>query len=425
VTAMVGGRDYGAEKFNVATQGRRQPGSAMKPFVLIAALEKGISPLTVYNGPSKICLAGWLPTCEVHTYENESFGAVTLETATIHSVNTVYAQLIMQVGPANVVNVANRMGIPGLKWLLPSVAGCRPEGSPACSVHLTAEPSLALGSNDVSPLEMASAYAVLANHGIYHEPKFVSKVTNGDGQVLESGPSREQHVLDPTVVTTVNRILSEVMTMGTGTGAQIGRPAAGKTGTAEDYKNAWFVGYTPRLATSVWVGYRNANQPLLGVEGVPKMAGGTIPAKIWATYMKAALGPADGNTQTADATDLGLINAPGSRETSTKVGTETVTSTVTSTGVPSVCSLLPSTTAVAPGPSPVTGTGYNQYPYLRCGGGSSSGDLGPPPAQGGTPSPTSTPVPEGTSPVPPQESPVPSPTPTPSLRPCLLGIICG
>ena len=211
------------------------------------------------------------------------------------------------------------------------------------------------------------AFAVLADHGIYHEPKFVSKVANGDGQVLESGPSREQHVLDPTVVTTVNRILSEVMTMGTGTGAQIGRPAAGKTGTAEDYKNAWFVGYTPRLATSVWVGYRNANQPLLGVEGVPKMAGGTIPAKIWATYMKAALGPADGNTQTADATDLGLINAPGSRETSTKVGTETVTSTVTSTGVPSVCSLLPSTTAVAPGPSPVTGTGYNQYPYLRAG----------------------------------------------------------
>src|SRR5256885_246500 len=251
----------------------------------------------------------------------------------------------MQVAPANVVNVANRMGIPGPKWLLPSTPGCRPEGSPACSVHLTAEPSLALGSNDVSPLEMASAFAVLADHGVYHEPKFVSKVTDGQGNVLESGPSREQHVLDPTIVTTANRILSEVITMGTGTGANIGRPAAGKTGTASDYKNAWFVGYTPELSTSVWVGYRNANQPLLGVEGVPKMAGGTIPAKIWATYMKAALGPADANTQTADAPDLGLINAPLSSVTSTVVGTETVTSSVT-TGVPAGCALVPSTPAV-------------------------------------------------------------------------------
>src|SRR5207245_11095257 len=131
------------------------------------------------------------------------------------------------------------------------VAGLGLAGTPACSVHHTADPSLALGSNDVSPLEMASAFAVRADHGIYHEQKFVSKVTNGDGQVLESGPSREQHVLDPTVVTTVNRILSEVMTMGTGTGAQIGRPAAGKTGPAEDYKNACFVRYTPRPPTSL------------------------------------------------------------------------------------------------------------------------------------------------------------------------------
>ncbi len=424
VTSMVGGRDFGAEKFNLATQGRRQPGSAMKPFVLIAALEHGISPLTVYNGPSKICLAGWLPSCEVSTFENESFGSITLETATIYSVNTVYAQLIMQVGPAHVVDVANRMGIPGPKWLLPTIAGCRPAGAPACTVHLNAEPSLALGSNDVSPLEMASAYATLANHGVYHEPKFVSKVTTGAGDVLEEGPNPARQAVDPTIVTQVNRILNEVVTMGTGTGANIGRPEAGKTGTASDYNNAWFVGYTPELSTAVWVGYRDANQPLLNVEGVPKMTGGTIPAKIWAMYMKGALPPPGKDTLNADATDLGLINAPVSAVTSTVVGTDTVTSTVTNGGVPSSCYLLPSTTAVPPQPSPVTGTTYNTYPYLRCGSG------GPPstatstvtPTDTSSPGPTDTPT--GAPTDLPTAEPV-SPAPTSSTRPpCLLGLLC-
>ena len=421
VTSMVGGRDFGSEKFNLATQGRRQPGSAMKPFVLIAALEKGISPLTVYNGPPKICLAGWLPTCEVTTFENESFGSITLETATIFSVNTVYAQLIMQVGPGNVVNVANRMGIPGPSWLLPTVAGCRPAGAPACSTHLIAEPSLALGSNDVSPLEMASAYATLANHGVYREPKFVSKVTNGTGDVLESGPSKAVQAVDPTIVTTVNRILNEVVTMGTGTAANLGRPEAGKTGTASDYKNAWFVGYTPELATAVWVGYRDANKPLIGVEGVPKMAGGTIPAQIWAHLMKAALPEATKDSNNADAADMGLINAQSSTTTTTQVGTETVTSTVTTgTVIPAVCTLLPSNTAVQPRPTPVTGTSYNQYPYLVC------GSSAPPPVSStATPTDTSTPVPAPTdtptTPYVPTDMPTPTPTQT---RPCLLGILC-
>lgn len=420
VTAMVAGRDNGTEKFNLATQGRRQPGSAMKPFVLIAALEHGISPLTVYNGPPQICLAGWLPSCQVSTFENESFGAITLETATIFSVNTVYAQLIMQVGPQNVVDVANRMGIPGPKWLLPTIAGCRPADSPGCTAHLTAEPSLALGSNDVSPLEMASAYATLANHGVYHEPRFVSKVTDGSGNVLESGPNPAKQALDPNIVTQVNRILNEVVTMGTGTAANIGRPEAGKTGTASDYRNAWFVGYTPELATSVWVGYRDANQPLLNVEGVPKMAGGTIPAKIWATFMKSALPPPGNDTLHADAGDMGLINAPGSQVTSTVVGTETVTSSVT-TGSPAVCVLLPSTTVVGPLPSPVTGTTYNQYKYLRCGSGPPPGP--PNPTDTSAPPPTDTPTGQAPTDLPSAEPP--SPIATPSPQRCLLGLLCG
>ena len=406
----------------------------MKPFVLIAALEHGISPLTVYNGPSQICLAGWLPTCQVSTFENESFGSLTLETATIFSVNTVYAQLIMQVGPANVVDVANRMGVPGPRWLLPTVAGCRPAGSPGCTTHLTAEPSLALGSNDVSPLEMASAYATLADHGVYHEPKFVSKVTNASGDVLESGPGPSRQAVDPTIATQVNRILNEVVTMGTGTAANIGRPEAGKTGTTSDYRNAWFVGYTPELSTAVWVGYRDANQPLLNVEGVPQMAGGTIPAKIWATYMKAALPPAGNDTLNNDAGNLGLINAPRSSVTSTVVGTQTVTSSVT-TGSPAVCVLLPSTTAVAPLPPPVTGTSYNVYKYLRCNSsGSASAPAFPAVTSTGTPSDTSSlppappPAPGPTDVTGPTEPPTTGPTePIPSPTPprCLLGLLCG
>jgi membrane peptidoglycan carboxypeptidase len=223
--------------------------------------------------------------------------------------------------------------------------------------------------------------------------------------------------------------------MGTGTAANLGRPAAGKTGTTEDYRNAWFVGYTPQLATSVWVGYRNANQPLIGVEGVPKMAGGTIPAQIWASYMKAALPPATDDTRTADATDLGLNNAPTSNQTAT-VGTQTVTTTSPG-GVPYVCTALPSTTVVGPPPSPGGGTEYNQYPYLRCSGATSGGGAGPPPEQGATPTDTSAPAvattptapsppPSPTSPLEsPVESPVPTPTPSPPPRPCLLGIVCG
>ncbi|HEU5002133.1 MAG TPA: transglycosylase domain-containing protein [Actinomycetota bacterium] len=430
VTAMYGGADFNSSKFNLATQGRRQPGSAMKPFVLIAALQKGISPLTVYNGPAQICLAGWLPTCEVSTYNNESFGPITLEYATIESVNTVYAQLIMQVGPQSVVNVANAMGIPGPSWLLPSTPGCRPVGSPNCSVHLIAEPSLALGSNDVSPLEMASAYATLADHGVYHAPKFVTKVTNAQGQVLESGPSPAVQALQPNIVTTVDRILHEVVTMGTGTGANIGRPESGKTGTTSDYLNAWFVGYTPELATSVWVGYPNAQKPLLNVEGIPQMAGGTLPASLWASYMKAALPPATPAQLTADAQDLGLVNAPTAAVTSTVVGTETVTSSVTTNLVAGSCALLPSTTAVSAPPSPTTGTVYNAYPYLVCGTGP------PPPPPGGTVAPTATTTP-GTDVTPSpadttQPSPFPgepgsgfgpSPTP-PSGGLCLIPLLC-
>lgn len=430
VTAMVGGRTFGPQQFNLATQGRRQPGSAMKPFVLIAALEHGISPLTVYDAPAHICLVGWLPTCQVSTYLNESFGSINLEKATTFSVNTVYAQLIMQVGPANVVKVANRMGIPGPKWLLPVIPGCRPSGSPACLAHLIAEPSLALGSNDVSPLEMASAYATLADHGIYHEPKFVSEVTDAQGRVLENGPSPGQQAVDPNIVDTVNSILSNVITTGTGTGASIGRPAAGKTGTTNNFTNAWFVGYTPELATSVWVGYPASDRPLLGVEGVAQVAGGTIPASMWASYMKAALPPATAATLSQDSSALGLSNSPISNFASSTVGGATVASA--GGGGPETCTLAQTP---APLPSPVPGAGYNVYPYLRCHAGQASAGQSPtfiPPqgapltASGNTPGTTSGNISASTPGSTPQ-APVPTDqTPAQASPPahCLL-ILCG
>ena len=288
VRAIVGGRDYNQEKFNIATMGRRQPGSAFKPFVLAAALEQGISPQQLYSGPSRLCLAGWTPGC-VSNFDDESFGTISLLDATVYSVNTVYAQVILQVGPKRVAAVARQMGIPGPVDVVPPAVGCRPLGSDVCDTYLPPLPSLALGSASVTPLEMASAYATLAAGGVYRAPKLVSQVTDASGNVLDSGPSDPIQALPAPVAATETQILQQVIARGTGTAANIGVPAAGKTGTAQDYRNAWFVGYTPTLATAVWMGYRDSNQPLINVRGVPHVVGGTIPAAIWANYMKVAV----------------------------------------------------------------------------------------------------------------------------------------
>lgn len=287
VKAIVGGKDYSASQFNIATLGRRQPGSAFKPFVLAAALEQGVSPQAVYNGPSRLCLKGWTPGC-VSNFDGESFGSVSLLNATVNSVNTVYAQLILQVGPQSVVNIAHEMGIPAPTDVVPPQVGCRPSGTPVCQSYLPAIPSLALGSAGVTPLEMASAYATLADGGVYHTPSLVTSVTEG-ASVLANGPAAGVQALPSSIASEETSILQQVIVRGTGTAANIGQPAAGKTGTAQNYDNAWFVGYTPTLATSVWVGYMNSNKPLLNVEGVPQVTGGTLPARIWSRFMQVAL----------------------------------------------------------------------------------------------------------------------------------------
>lgn len=292
VKALVGGRNYDEERFNIAIQGRRQPGSAFKPFVLVSALESGMLPSTTFSGPSTICLPAWRPNCEVSNFDRAGFGTIDLRRATVNSVNTVYAQLVLKIGPQEVVDTVGRMGIPGPTWLPPR-SGCRVTEDDACRTSIDPFPSLSLGSEEVTPLEMASAFGTLANRGIYQEPRVVSRVTTADGTVIEQGPAQPARAIEEQIADNVNDIMQGVITGGTATRANIGRPAAGKTGTAQDFQNAWFVGYTPELSTSVWVGYRDANQPLLNVRGLGRVTGGTIPAQTWAAFMKPALGNSD------------------------------------------------------------------------------------------------------------------------------------
>jgi penicillin-binding protein 1A len=305
VKALVGGRDYSEEKYNIALQGRRQPGSAFKPFVLAAALESGIPVSAGYRAPRTICPKGWKPSC-VSNFGRSGYGRMNLEQATIKSVNTVYAQLVMDVGPKKVVDLSRRVGIPGPEWLPPRSA-CKTTADDACRTQVQAVPAVALGTEEVTPLELASGYATLAAGGVYREPKLVARVEDAEGRVLEEGPSIGLQAIPPSVAEQVNDILAKVITQGTGTRADFGRPAAGKTGTAQDFSNAWFSGYTPQLATAVWVGHRGSNRSLLNVQGVRQVAGGTIPAEMWREYMKGVSDRTPPTLELAEAPEEGTF----------------------------------------------------------------------------------------------------------------------
>ena len=277
IRAMVGGRNFDRSEFNLATQGRRQAGSAFKPFVLLAALERGISPLELRDGPSSMTIPD--PFCETNgkpwTVTNagdQAAGRMSLENAMAGSVNTIYAQVTIEVGPEAVADVAHRMGI-------------RSRLSPVCSIGL--------GTSEVTPLEMTSAFATLAARGIYVQPTAVDRVTGRGGEVLQ-GPLRGLGSVGSTAVSaqdadTATRVLQGVIDHGTGTAARLaGRVAAGKTGTAQNATDAWFCGYVPQLATCVWVGYPKGTRPMRDVAGFPEVYGGTIPALIWHDFMTEA-----------------------------------------------------------------------------------------------------------------------------------------
>jgi penicillin-binding protein 1A len=260
-------------QFNLAAQGRRQSGSSFKTFVLTEAIRQGINPQTTQYSSSPF---HWQPDpnsepWDVATYSHSYLGRVPISTATLASDNTVFARLTLDVGPENVVSVARKMGI---------------------TTELLPVASIGLGSNAVSPLEMASAYATLAAGGVYSKPMAIKKVVLADGTVDTDagwGRSKRKRVLSDGVAYEVTRILQQNITSGTGTGANYGDPsAAGKTGTTDDSADAWFAGYTPRASTVVWVGYPNAQIAMTSVHGIT-VAGGTFPATIWNLFMSRAL----------------------------------------------------------------------------------------------------------------------------------------
>ncbi|MGZ5923415.1 MAG: transglycosylase domain-containing protein [Rhizomicrobium sp.] len=258
VAALVGGTDYDESTFNRATQAHRQPGSAFKPFVYMAALESGLTPWDTRDD-EPVDINGWTPT----NFGGRSYGTMTLADALAHSVNTITANLAQEVGVSNVVQAAQRCGIE----------------SP-----LAENASLALGTSEVTPLELTRAYAVFANGGLKVYPYFVSEVEDAGGHILykRQPPENPERIVASHVNRDLVAMLYGVVTEGTGRGAAIpGHEAGGKTGTTQDFHDAWFVGFTADYVTAVWVG-NDDSSPMKSVTG------GSLPATIWHAVMTVA-----------------------------------------------------------------------------------------------------------------------------------------
>jgi penicillin-binding protein 1A len=274
VLAMVGGENFRESEFNLAAQAQRQPGSAFKPFVLAAALESGIAPGSTFQSKPLFISLGdrvW----PVSNYDDVYLGSTTLDTATVHSDNSVYAQLTQIVGPAAVVNTAKRLGVRS---------------------KLESYFAIGLGAEAVNPLELARAFAAFPTNGLRVDGSIFGNVPRAVASVEEPGRKARQNevvpkrVLRRTTAMTINSMLQRVVQQGTGRRAGLSdRPAAGKTGTTENYGDAWFVGYTPQLVTAVWVGYPNTLRPMETEYGGEPVAGGTFPALIWKTFTQSAL----------------------------------------------------------------------------------------------------------------------------------------
>jgi membrane peptidoglycan carboxypeptidase len=264
----VGNAPYGPNQYNLAVDpgGGRTAGSAFKVFTLAAALEAGISPNAVYSGysPKTIPDCGGGETWTLHNAEPVGGGSYPLWLATADSVNVVFAQVIDQVGPERVAEVAHRMGI-------------TTDLAPVCP--------LTLGTSPVSPLDMTSGFATLANDGVHCQPYAIAHVVSSTGKTVYRQKPECSRAIPSWVAQQETAMLEGVVEFGTGTAADIGRPVAGKTGTGQDYQDAWFLGYVPRLATGVWVGYARAEIPMPYVAGYGTGYGGVLAAPIWHDFM--------------------------------------------------------------------------------------------------------------------------------------------
>jgi penicillin-binding protein 1A len=269
VLAMVGGRSYSERQFNLATQGARQPGSAFKPFVLAAAIEDGISIKSRFDAPASITLKTGFEPWKVSNYDRRDYGTLDLVEATEFSVNTVYAQLILKVGPKKAAEMAARAGI---------------------TTKLDPVPSLTLGTSDVSPIDLAGAYADFANGGMHIKPHLIRSITESGGRVLFKTDVEAERVIKAPTASTVAYALTQVVQKGTGTKAKLpGRPTAAKTGTTENHVDAWFSGFTRQIATTVWMGYPGGSKKTMeNVRGIA-VVGGSFPADIWKLYMEKAV----------------------------------------------------------------------------------------------------------------------------------------
>jgi penicillin-binding protein 1A len=279
VKAMVGGSDFDQVKFNLATQAHRQAGSSFKPFSYAEAVHEGISPETMYvSRHLSIDMGKNAKPYEVDNYDFIHRGPITLEKALADSDNTVFVQLALDLGLQKVVEMANRLGIDS---------------------EIDAYPSTAIGGLriGVTPLEMASAYSTFANEGTHMEPYLVQKVTedrDGEEVLLEKHRPIGEEAISNDEAAVVTEALRAVITRGTASyyhnlDAEIGRPAAGKTGTSNEFIDAWFIGFIPQLSTSVWVGYPNERRSMVNINGLEVVNGENYPLDIWSLYMQSAV----------------------------------------------------------------------------------------------------------------------------------------
>jgi penicillin-binding protein 1A len=257
IRALVGGRDYTRSQFNRAVSAKRQPGSSFKPFVYLTGLEHGLTPETLRED-APLNIKGWQP----ENYHRDYQGPVTLTRALAMSLNTVAVRVGLEVGVKNVVKTAHRLGVRS---------------------DLQVNPSIALGTSEVTPLEIVAAYAPFANGGFGVQPRIISRVTTAAGRALyqEDGPPPGR-VVEPQYVSMMNAMMQETLATGTARKADLpGWQAAGKTGTSQDFRDAWFIGYTSHLVTGVWLG-NDDNTP------TKKASGSNMPVEIWSAYMTAA-----------------------------------------------------------------------------------------------------------------------------------------
>lgn len=315
IRVLFGGLDPNLE-FDPSSQGRRQPGSSFKPYVYMAMLRAGIDPRTQFDSSSPQTLRCNGGPWTVNNFEGEGAGMITVDDALTRSVNAVFAQVMTKVGPPAVQQVAERAGI-GADEVTP----------PECA--------MALGGlrQGVSPLEQASGFATFAAKGVAAEPYAITKIKDRTGKVVYEHKVKTTQAFKDKEAGVLTAALEHVVTDGTGTAASIGRPLAGKTGTSDNYGNAWFVGYVPQLATAVWVGRPEGDVPLRNIHGI-NVTGGTYPARIFGRYMKAALaGVPVQDLFTASPDDLGLKQAGATTSTgpTTSVESTTTTNPVSST----------------------------------------------------------------------------------------------